>query len=155
MNQKRERRKFDAALKIEMVRRMQERVAPGGPVAVIATRPWVARRPVQCLGGCVVGTRKPRCAGGRDRSHRGREGVGGSVAREIHRLVRRRRLAFLEVERHGSRVHGHLRISSNHCQHHGNRDLIALSGNRNQAPIGSGRKSGGVDCCVDKPRCGC
>ena len=37
MKQKRERRKFDAALKIEMVRRMQERVATGVPVAVIAT----------------------------------------------------------------------------------------------------------------------
>ena len=37
MNQKRERRKFDAALKIEMVRRMQERVATGVPVSVIAT----------------------------------------------------------------------------------------------------------------------
>ena len=42
MNQKRERRKFDAALKIEMVRRMQERAAPGGPVAVIATD-WPVR----------------------------------------------------------------------------------------------------------------
>ena len=37
MKQKRERRKFDAALKIEMVRRMQERVATGVPVSTIAT----------------------------------------------------------------------------------------------------------------------
>ena len=37
MKEKRERRKFDAALKIEMVRRMQERVATGVPVSKIAT----------------------------------------------------------------------------------------------------------------------
>jgi len=37
MKQKRERRTFDAALKVEMVRRMQERVATGVPVSTIAT----------------------------------------------------------------------------------------------------------------------
>ena len=37
MPEKRERRKFDAALKIEMVRRMQERVATGVAVSKIAT----------------------------------------------------------------------------------------------------------------------
>ena len=37
MIQKRVRRKFDAALRIEMVRRMQERVATGVPVSKLAT----------------------------------------------------------------------------------------------------------------------
>ena len=37
MKEKRARRKFHAALKIEMVRRMQERAATGVPVSTIAT----------------------------------------------------------------------------------------------------------------------